>query len=331
MYWPIKSFLKISKTLVCVATKVALLLVVNALTAIAQTNNPPLEGEAYQAADEAYAEFAAGDFSRAASKARASIVFRPDVLRLRLPLVDALTDANDLVGTRQAIDEADKSFPADPDLRSRQAAIRLRLAQQPSADTYKALEAGAAERAARLAVTSAPDVMAYRLLLLSSLLAENKLPDALQAATSAIGLDPKNYVPLVWRGYINQRMGDRKSAVADFDAALLLPDLADVDKKNITLIAADAALTSNDAVARLDAINQNLVFFPHIVVAANYDDSFARREAYGIGPGGSLRYWFGGSEYVAPPSYLELTLQYRFRIAGDSRAEGIFAQALANY
>lgn len=38
---------------------------------------------------------------------------------------------------------------------------------------------------------------------------------------------------------------------------------------------------------RLDLISRNLVFFPHVVAAANYDDSFARREAYGIGAGSS--------------------------------------------
>ncbi|WP_210184856.1 NfrA family protein [Bradyrhizobium icense] len=82
---------------------------------------------------------------------------------------------------------------------------------------------------------------------------------------------------------------------------------------------------------RLDAISSNLVFFPHAVLAANYDDSFANRSAYSAGAGGSLRYWFGGTKYTAPPSYWELTLQYRWRLAGDQRAQGIFAQTSINY
>jgi Bacteriophage N adsorption protein A C-term len=73
------------------------------------------------------------------------------------------------------------------------------------------------------------------------------------------------------------------------------------------------------------------VFFPHVVLAASYDDSFANHQAYSAGAGGSLRYWFGETKYMAPPSYWELTLQYRFRVGGDKRAEGIFAQTSLNY
>ena len=82
---------------------------------------------------------------------------------------------------------------------------------------------------------------------------------------------------------------------------------------------------------RLDPINRNLVFFPHAVIAASYDDTFAVRDAFSAGVGGSIRYWFGETKYIAPPSYWELTLQYRFRLAGDKRAEGIFAQTSINY
>ena len=82
---------------------------------------------------------------------------------------------------------------------------------------------------------------------------------------------------------------------------------------------------------RLDPISHNLVFFPHAVLAANYDDLFANRSAYSAGAGGSLRYWFGDTKYTAPPSYWELTLQYRWRLAGDQRAQGIFAQTSINY
>ena len=56
-----------------------------------------------------------------------------------------------------------------------------------------------------------------------------------------------------------------------------------------------------------------------------------RNSPRSAGAGGSLRYWFGETKYLAPPSYWELTLQYRFRIAGDKRAEGIFAQTSINY
>ena len=86
----------------------------------------------------------------------------------------------------------------------------------------------------------------YRLLLLSAQIADNDLPGALTTATEAIALDRADYVPLVWRGYLNQRLGKRADAVSDFRAALAIPGLTEPQQKNIRLIAADAALASGD-------------------------------------------------------------------------------------
>jgi tetratricopeptide (TPR) repeat protein len=82
---------------------------------------------------------------------------------------------------------------------------------------------------------------------------------------------------------------------------------------------------------RLDAINRNLVLFPHVGVFASYDNKLATAGAYSAGPGATLRYWFREDKYTAPMSYLDLTAQYRFRLGGDRRAEGPFGQVLVNY
>src|SRR5262249_42344942 len=71
----------------------------------------------------------------------------------------------------------------------------------------------------------------------------------LEEASKAVALAPDDYVPLVWRGYIQQRLGNRKAAVADFAAAIMLPNSSDRDKKNIRLIMADAAISAGDAEA----------------------------------------------------------------------------------
>jgi hypothetical protein len=42
--------------------------------------------------------------------------------------------------------------------------------------------------------------------------------------------------------------------------------------------------------SRVPPISRNLVFFPHAVIAANYDDFFANYQAYSAGAGGSLRF-----------------------------------------
>ena len=47
--------------------------------------------------------------------------------------------------------------------------------------------------------------MSYRLLLLSAQLADSNLADAIITTDEAIKLDPGNYVPVVWRGYVHQR------------------------------------------------------------------------------------------------------------------------------
>jgi tetratricopeptide (TPR) repeat protein len=219
-----------------------------AIAQVADTERP-LEGESYTAAEEAYKAFSQGDYGAAADRAARSVALRPDILRLRLLLIDSLIAAGNFTQADQVTVAALIVFAANQDLESRQASIRQRLAQQPAGDGYKALERGdtkAAIRLAKSAVESAPDVMSYRLLLLSAQIADNSLADAIVTSTEASKLDPGNYVPLVWRAYVYQRQGNRARAIADFNAALAIPGLTDTEKKNVSLIAADAALASGD-------------------------------------------------------------------------------------
>jgi tetratricopeptide (TPR) repeat protein len=82
---------------------------------------------------------------------------------------------------------------------------------------------------------------------------------------------------------------------------------------------------------RLDSLNRNLVLFPHLGAFASYDDSLGKADAYAVGAGATLRYWFREDRYHAPMSYIDLTGQYRVRIAGDDRAQGPFVQVLVSY
>jgi hypothetical protein len=212
----------------------------------------PLDGEAYAAADQAYKAFDGKDYQTAAAEAARSVALRPDMLRLHLLLIDSLIAAGDLSKAEQTTAKASEIFSANEDLRKRQASIRQRQAQQAADQGYKALNSGDATTAIRVAgsaISFAPEVMSYRLLLLSSQLAANHFADALTTATEAAKLDPANYVPQVWRGYINQRLGNRSAAVADFNAAMAIPNLSDEERENIHLIAADAAIASGDYVS----------------------------------------------------------------------------------
>jgi len=243
---------------------------------------PALEGDAYVAADAAYKAFSQGDYKSSASSAAEAVELRPDLLRLRLLLIDALVATGDLAKAEQAIKSAAAAFPSNPELDSRLANVRQRLAQQPASDAYRLLEKGdakAAARAARSAVENAPESMSYRLLLLSAQLADGSLADAIATATGAIKLDPGNYVPLVWRAYLYQKTGNRALAIADFDAALALQGLTDIEKKNIRLIAADAALASGDYRAARDLLRGYPTTDPAVVTRLGDADAAADKKA----------------------------------------------------
>lgn len=82
---------------------------------------------------------------------------------------------------------------------------------------------------------------------------------------------------------------------------------------------------------RLDAISDKLVATPFLALGGSYDSSFANPGALGTGPGFALRYWFREDKYAAPRSYVDMNVQYRFKLAGDNRARGLFAGMTVSY
>ncbi|AHZ68108.1 hypothetical protein OU5_1029 [Pseudomonas mandelii JR-1] len=85
------------------------------------------------------------------------------------------------------------------------------------------------------------------------------------------------------------------------------------------------------------------VTFPHVVAAFDYDskmnsgtDSDGKSDsssgkAGGIGVGNNVRYWFREDAYNAPRSYLDFSLQYRVKVLGDDRAQGVFGRLTYSY
>ncbi|QTL02751.1 tetratricopeptide repeat protein [Aquabacter sp. L1I39] len=82
---------------------------------------------------------------------------------------------------------------------------------------------------------------------------------------------------------------------------------------------------------RLDGISDKVVFTPFLAIGGAYDSVLATPGALGAGPGANLRFWFREDTYAAPRSYVDFTLQYRWRLAGDDRAQGVFASAFLSY
>ncbi|MCJ8179303.1 bacteriophage N4 adsorption protein A [Pseudomonas viridiflava] len=89
---------------------------------------------------------------------------------------------------------------------------------------------------------------------------------------------------------------------------------------------------------RIDSISPRLVVFPHVVAAVDYDskmrsevDALGRNRtssdnAGGLGVGTGVRYWFREDKYKAPQSYVDVSVQYREKVFGDDRAQGVFAR-----
>lgn len=311
----------------------------------------PLEGAAYQFADEGYKSYDAGNYAQAQQQAESAIALRPDVERLRLLLIyalqkqgklreadkaaaDAIESGLDTPALRQARANlrprtapaaaagggapgataayrrgfpiatrayadynrgdyvaaqrgAEQAFRIDPkqgpwamlwldaleaqgkyaeaqaaadkaialgapnknDLTARRATMQRRLAIKPAEQGYQALIAnrpGDAVPLAREAVALAPDTASHRLLLMTALMLDNQLGAAEDAATDALGQDDENTVALVMRAYLRQRQGKTDEANADFDAALKQDWLDDDQRRNVRLIAADAALAGGE-------------------------------------------------------------------------------------
>ncbi|WP_295854535.1 hypothetical protein [uncultured Xylophilus sp.] len=73
------------------------------------------------------------------------------------------------------------------------------------------------------------------------------------------------------------------------------------------------------------------VLMPHAVVAADYNTGFARPRAVGAGVGVNLRTWWREDDRSGPKSYSDLTAQYRWRLGGDDRAQGLVVRLSYNY
>ncbi|MDR5782865.1 tetratricopeptide repeat protein [Caballeronia sp. LZ065] len=82
---------------------------------------------------------------------------------------------------------------------------------------------------------------------------------------------------------------------------------------------------------RVDALSPRLTVFPHAVVGMDYDSTIDHSVPVGIGAGVSARWAFRGGRYDAPRSFVDVSVQYRFRVAGDDRAKGVFFGAVFSY
>ena len=80
-----------------------------------------------------------------------------------------------------------------------------------------------------------------------------------------------------------------------------------------------------------NAANGRWVLFPHLSLAADYDSAATEKSSAGLGPGVTARYGFNEDRYSAPRSYVDMSLQYRAKLAGAARSKGLFLTSTLSY
>jgi hypothetical protein len=82
---------------------------------------------------------------------------------------------------------------------------------------------------------------------------------------------------------------------------------------------------------RLGGVREYSMITPFVGTRLSYDSSLQRELSLGVGPGLAYRYGIGANAWRAPAAYLDLMLQYRFRVLGGEQGEGLSAGATLSY
>jgi hypothetical protein len=220
--------------------------------------NDQLTGPAFEAAKRAYAAYAAKRFAEAAQAASEAIALRPDLLRLRLLLIDAAGGAgNDKLAWDADVD-AVKHLGDNEELRLRRLFVGSRLSLKASVDAYDARAKGdyaLAERAARDAVAYAPDAIDYRIELFDVLAAEREWPALEAAASEAIAYDNTEIMPYVFRAYARAAQRQVDAAEPDLEQVFRDSDATRASQNTARAIAADIWIEEGRARRALDKLS----------------------------------------------------------------------------
>ncbi|RKP44123.1 NfrA family protein [Trinickia fusca] len=208
----------------------------------AAADGDALTGDAFTAAQNAYRAYADKRFADTVRYSEQAIALRPDVLRLRLLLVDAASAAGQDTRAWQADLDAVARFGDSEPLRLRRVFIGNGLAPQAARAGLSAREAGDLPGAvAHLhdAIAYAPDNIDYRVALFDALLASNDLAGVEAAAGEAIAYDSTEIMPFVFQAYAQAAQGRFDAADAALDRALHDDDATREDLRIAAAIAAD--------------------------------------------------------------------------------------------
>ncbi|NMK46731.1 hypothetical protein [Achromobacter sp. Bel] len=207
----------------------------------------PLEGAAWQFADEGYKNYDAGKYELAQRQAESAIALRPDVERLRLLLIYSLQKQGKLKEADQAAADAIGNGLDTPALRQARANLKPQAAPKPTGNAaagasggpattsayrrgfpiatrayadYNRADYPAAARGAEQAFRIDPKQGAWAMLWLDALEAQGKYEDADAAAARAIALGAPNKNDLTARQQTMKRRMAIKPAEAGYQALI---------------------------------------------------------------------------------------------------------------
>lgn len=217
-----------------------------------------LTGEAFEAAQRAYRAYGEKRYADAVQDAQRAIAVRPDVLRLRLLLIDSASAAgSDALAWRADVDAVQRFGDSD-DLRLRRTFIGSGLAPKASHRAFAARQGARlseASAAAREAVAYAPDNIDYRVALFDALIAAGDWAGLEQAASDAIAYDDTEVLPFVFRAFARAEQQRLAPADADLDAALHREDATRSTRNSARAIAADIWMAQGRAQHALDRLS----------------------------------------------------------------------------
>ncbi|CAB3673017.1 NfrA family protein [Achromobacter pestifer] len=203
----------------------------------------PLEGAAWQFADEGYKNYDAGKYALAQQQAESAIALRPDVERLRLLLIYSLQKQGKLKEADQAAADAIKNGLDTPALRQARANLRPQATARPASGAtgapattsayrrgfpiatrayadYNRADYPAAARGAEQAFRIDPKQGAWAMLWLDALEAQTLYAEADAAASKAIALGAPNKNDLTARQQTMKRRMAIKPAEAGYQALI---------------------------------------------------------------------------------------------------------------
>ena len=184
----------------------------------------PLSGPAFLMADAAYKAYARGDYRLAAEKAREALRLRPDAKELQslLKKSEAARDRPPSTASKAKRMPRSRNRPLQADTPPAQADTAARRAFSAAEAAYKAYANGdypvAIDRAQE-AVRLARDNTDYRLMLINSLLAADRLPEADQAISAALALGRDEHRFIAQQAKVNSRWAEISQQQAQTFAA----------------------------------------------------------------------------------------------------------------